>query len=292
MKTLTSLIFALAFTATASAQSLQDSVNALARNYKGDVGIYAVDLANGDTVSYNADKQFPTASVIKIFVLGKLYQEVAQGKLKLTDEVVLRDSDKTPGSGILQFMDPGLKLTLRDAAWLMINLSDNTAANMLADEVGGVRKVTDFIYSLGLPHTMMLSKIFKKNTSIDTAESAKYGLGVTTPRETAEYLVKLYKGQIVDSASSRAMINLMKEQFYDTGIPRFLPTYRDTIEIAHKTGELNATRNDCGIIYTPRTNYVLTVFTTDNSDRRWIVDNSGDMFIAKVSRLIYDNFVK
>ncbi len=292
MKKVFVVFLSLLFLSVTHAQTLQDSINALAGNYKGEFGLYAINLKTGETVSYNADSLFPTASVIKIFVLGKLYQEVAQGKLKLTDEVVLRDSNKTPGSGILQFMDPGLKLTLRDAAWLMINLSDNTAANMLADEVGGVRKVTNFIYSLGLRHTMMLSKIFKKNTSIDTAESAKYGLGVTTPRETAEYLVKLYKGQIVDSASSREMINLMKEQFYDTGIPRFLPTYRDTIEIAHKTGELNATRNDCGIIYTPRTNYVLTVFTTDNSDRRWIVDNSGDMFIAKVSRLIYDNFVK
>ena len=148
MKPLTSLVLMIAFIATANAQSLQDSVDALAGKYKGEVGIYAVDLANGDTVSYSADKRFETASVIKIWVLGKLYQEAKNGTLSLNDRVVLSDSNKVPGSGILQFMQAGLNPTLHDLAWLMINLSDNSAANMLVDRVGGLKKVDDFIQSI------------------------------------------------------------------------------------------------------------------------------------------------
>ena len=88
------------------------------------------------------------------------------------------------------------------------------------------------------------------------------------------------------------MINLMKYQFYNTSIPRFLPTYVDTIEIAHKTGALDATRNDCAVIYTPRTNYILCVFTTHNADTRWITDNSAELFIARLSKILYKVFVK
>lgn len=292
MKTIASLMIMMTFVLSANAQSLQDSVNALVAKYKGEVGIYAVDLANGDTVTCNPDKRFETASVIKIWILGKLYQEAQNGKLSLNDRVVLTDSNKVPGSGILQFMNAGLNPTLHDLAWLMIDLSDNSAANMLVDQVGGLRKVDDFIQSVGLKKTKMISKIFVPHTSIDTVLGKKFGIGVTTPRETAIYLTKLYNGEIVDSASSMAMIKLMEDQTYNIDIPRFLPTYKDTITIAHKAGELNATRNDCGIVYTPRVNYVIAVFTNKNADQRWITDNSADVLIAKISRLIYDSFVK
>lgn len=286
------VVFGLMFTSIARAQTLEDSVAAMARAFRGDVGIYAINLRNGDTISYNAGKMFPTASVIKIYVLAKLYHEISKGRLSMNDQLELRDSDKVPGSGILLFMHGGLKLTLGDLSWLMINMSDNVAANMLTDEVGGVMKVTKFIRSLGFKHTAELARIFDKSVYSDSTLRKKYGIGVTTPRETATFMKELYEGKIVNRKSSEAMIKLMEYQFYNNSIPRFLPTYRDTIEIAHKTGALNATRNDCAIIYTPRTDYVLCVFTTRNADTRWITDNDAEVFIAKVSLLIYDNFVK
>ncbi len=282
----------LVFAATAAGQSLQDSVDTLAGKFKGEVGIYAINLTDGDTVSYNADRSFPTASVIKIYVLATMYHDIEEGTISMNDQVTLADSEKVPGSGILLFMHGGLKLTLNDLAWLMINMSDNAAANMLVDKVGGVEKVTEFIRSMGLTRTKMLARIFDKHVYSDSAERKVFGIGVTTPRETAVYLSQLYKGRVVDPKSSKAMIELMKYQFYNTSIPRFLPTYVDTVEIAHKTGALDATRNDCAIIYTPKTNYVLCVFTTHNADERWITDNSAELFIAKVSKVIYDRFVR
>lgn len=292
MKIFSTLMLIVALAATANAQTLQDSVDALARNYKGETGIYAINLENGKTITYNADKMFPTASVIKIYVLAKLYQDIKSGKLSMNDEVVLQDSDKVPGSGILLFMHGGLKLTLADLSWLMINMSDNVAANLLTDEVGGVEVVTHFIRSLGLTHTAELARIFDKRVYSDSTLEKKYGIGVTTPRETGIFLTKLYKGEIVSRKSSEAMVKLMKYQFYNTSIPRFLPTYDQRIEIAHKTGALNATRNDVAIIYTPKVNYILCVFTTHNADQRWITDNKAEIFIARISRLVYDNFVK
>ncbi len=273
-------------------QTIGHTVDSLAAGFKGTVGIYAVNLTTGDTLSFNADRQFATASVIKIFVLGKLYQDIKQGKLSLDKTVILHDSAKVPGSGILLFMHDGLHLTIADLSWLMINMSDNVATNLLVDQVGGIDEVTAFIQAQGLKKTKMLAKIFDKHVYSDSAERKIYGIGVTTPRETGAYLSQLWKGQVVDSECSKLMVDLMKYQFYDTSIPRFLPTYRDTIEIAHKTGALDDTRNDCGIIFTPRDKYILCVYTNGNSDQRWITDNSAEVFIAKVSKLIYDDFVK
>ena len=174
----------------------------------------------------------------------------------------------------------------------MINMSDNLAANLLIDKVGGIEKVDGLIDSQGLTKTKLLAKIFDKQVYADSLERKSHGIGVTTPRETAMYLSKLEEGKVVDPKSSQSMVNLMKYQFYDTSIPRFLPTYRDTIQIAHKTGALDDTRNDCAIIYTPKNRYVLCVFTTHNADKRWITDNSAEVFIAKVSEHVYQSFIK
>lgn len=275
---------------SAGAQTLRHSIDSLATGFKGEVGLLAINLKNGDTVSYNADTKFPTASVIKIYVLAKLYQDIADGKSSMKDEVTLRDSDKVAGSGILLFMHDGLKVTLGDLASLMIDMSDNAAANFLTDKAGGVEEVSRYIQSLGLSNTRELAKIFDKHVYSDSAERKVYGIGVTTPRETADFLKMLYEGKIVNKKSSKEMVDLMKYQFYNTSIPRFLPTYKDTIGIAHKTGALDNTRNDCAIIFTPRADYVLSVFTTNNEDQRWITDNSAEVFIARASELIYDSF--
>ena len=98
--------------------------------------------------------------------------------------------DQVPGAGVLQFMHPGLAITVRDAAWLMTIISDNTATNLLLDRIV-IRRVWDKMEALGLPHTKVHSKSFKRNTSVAMDSSVKYGLGVTTPNEMARLFADL-----------------------------------------------------------------------------------------------------
>jgi len=252
--------------------------------HDGTVGLALIDLARGDTLSIRGDEPFPTQSVIKVPILVELFHQIEHGKLRLDDPIVLVEADKKPGSGILQFLDTPHALTVRDAAFLMIALSDNTATNLIIDKVG-IRNVGTRMDSLGLPRTKLHSKTFDRSTSIAPDSSVRYGLGVTTPLESARLLAMIYRGEVVSADASASMIEMLREQFYNEKLPRHLPA---GVRVAHKTGEGSESRNDCGIVYAPGGDYVLCVFTNRNADRSWRIDNEGHVVIADLARIVHD----
>src|SRR5215469_3599833 len=96
----------------------------LAKAHKGKVAIAVKHLGTGASYYLNADEPMPTASLIKLAGMIEVYQQVAEGKVKLSDPVTLREEDKVPGSGVLtEHFTPGIVFPLRDAVHLMIAVS-------------------------------------------------------------------------------------------------------------------------------------------------------------------------
>jgi D-alanyl-D-alanine carboxypeptidase (penicillin-binding protein 5/6)/beta-lactamase class A len=211
------------------------------------------------------------------------------------------DVDRVGGSGILQFFDAPLRITVKDAATFMIAQSDNTATNLLIDKLG-IRAVNERMDSLGYPQTRLWAKVFRsRTTSIDPDSSRAFGLGVTTPMESARMFASIYRGEAVSPEASRRMIGMLREQAWGYNeIPRYLPA---GVVVAHKTGSVSATRNDCGIVYALRPeeadvvdppapggrDYVICVFTDKNEDTSWRpVDNEGEVLIGDLSRIVWE----
>src|SRR5438105_9475918 len=112
-------------------------IRQLVNAHKGKAAVAIVNLRTGETFDVNADEPMSTASLIKLPVMIEVYQQVAEGKIKLTDPVTLREEDKVPGSGVLtHYFSPGLTFPLKDAVRLMIDVSDNTATNLVLDKIG------------------------------------------------------------------------------------------------------------------------------------------------------------
>jgi beta-lactamase class A len=82
---------------------------------------------------------------------------------------------------------------------------------------------------------------------------------------------------------------MLKNQFYRETIPRYLETV-DTSEngtaIASKTGSLDAVRVDVAIVMGKGGPMVLSIFTYDNQDHGWTVDNEAEVMIAKLAKEI------
>src|SRR5581483_2052074 len=127
---------------------LHKTLDAIANAHRGVLGYSVHNLDTGERLSLRGDETFPTASLIKVPILVTLYDLVEKHDLSLDDPITVLKIDQVPGSGVLQFMHPGMTLSVHDAASLMIILSDNTATNLILDKVA-IRRVWDKMESLG-----------------------------------------------------------------------------------------------------------------------------------------------
>ena len=250
--------------------------------HHGKVGLAVIDLASGDSLVLGEDA-FPSASVIKVPVLIQLFHEVDRGRVGLGDPLTLIGIDKVPGSGILQHLSTPHQLTVEDAATLMIMLSDNTATNLLIDKLG-IRAVNARMDTLGFAQSRLHAEVFgRSTTSIDMAASERFGLGVTTPLELARMFEGLYRGTIVSPAASAKMIEILKLQASHDRIPRYL----GDVVVAHKTGEVNESRHDCGIVYAEGHDYVICIMTDENEDQSWRLENEATLLGAELARMVH-----
>jgi beta-lactamase class A len=304
----------LAATLPAAAQSdpgLTATLQSQIAGFHGKVSLYARDLATNQTVAIDADQPVPTASVIKLGVLYTALQQIRAGHAHFDDRLMLQHDDQVPGSGVLLFLDTPHTLTLKDALTLMIAVSDNTATNLVIDDLG-LDTIDDQLAAppprgLGLKNTWLYKKVFRPASGPVPADQPQFGLGKTTAREMASILSRFVTCNLgpapqspVNPASTpipsdqdlcKAAIHMLKVQSDRAGIPRYLEKL-DTTEgdsaIANKTGAIDHARNDVGAIYTKHGVILISAFTHDNADTSWTPDNEGQLLIAKMAKTIVD----
>lgn len=264
----------------ADTASLRRVLDSIADAHRGVVGYSVMDLENNSTINRRGDETFPTASLIKVAILVTVYDLVAKGDLRLDDPLTVLKIDQVPGSGIIQYLHSGTVLTVRDAAWLMITISDNTATNLLLDRII-IRRVWDKMEALGLRHTKVHSKSFRRNSSVAMDSSVKYGLGVTTPVEMARLFELLARGKAVSAKADSEMLDMLEHNGMDAMLQRFTGGAR----AAHKDGETDQVRTECSLFYL-RNRIATCVLTKENKDTRWIVDNEAQLTLARMGEAI------
>jgi beta-lactamase class A len=280
--------------------------------FHGKVALYAHDLATGRTVEIDADEAVPTASVIKLGILYTALQQIRAGRAHFDDRLMLHHEDQVPGSGVLLFLDTPHTLTLKDALTLMIAVSDNSATNLVIDDLG-----LDTIDSqltgpapqgLGLKNTLLYKKVYRPAQGPLPADQPQFGLGKTTAREMAGIMERFVTCNLgpapatppantaatpipSDKDLCAAALHMLKVQSDRDMIPRYLEKL-DTTEgdsaIANKTGAIDHARNDVGAISTKHGTLLISAFTHDNADTSWTADNEAELLIAKMAKTIVD----
>ncbi|HKY98456.1 MAG TPA: serine hydrolase [Gemmatimonadaceae bacterium] len=264
----------------ADTAALRHKLDSIADTHHGVVGYSVIDIDNNVRLSRRGDEKFSTASLIKVAILVTVYDLVAKGQLSLDDPITVLKIDQVPGSGIIQYLHNGTILTVRDAAWLMITISDNTATNLLLDRII-IRRVWNKMDSLGLKDTRVHSKSFLRVSSIAMDSSVKYGLGVTTPNEMARLFEMLAKGKAVSPAADSEMLDILEHNENDQKLLRYVYGVR----AAHKSGETNQVRTDCALFYL-RNRIVACVLTKDNVDQRYTPDAEAHLIIGRMGEAI------
>jgi len=250
---------------------LTASLKAMVRHAPGQVAFDIIDLASGYSTGYDSGASMPAASTIKIPVMVEVFRQLEAGRFDLNHHVALRGSDKDWGSGELCDARAGRSYTVSTLLDKMIDISDNTATNMLIRLVGR-RSINATMASMGLRHTVLTNDIRTEGYGI------RYELR-SSPHDLALLLSKMARQRLVDEWSSIQMIAILTGQEHNTLIPEPLPP---ELAIAHKTGTLHDTLNDVGIVYAENAPYVIAVMTTDLPTL-----TAGRRFIRGISKVAY-----
>jgi beta-lactamase class A len=269
---------------------LQESIERTTRSVNATWGIYVKSLETGEEIAIGADRQMETMSTIKIPLMIEAFEHIKAGGFKLTDKYTFAHGDSQPGTGIIQRLDPGAVLTVKDLITLMIIVSDNTATEVLYRMVGGPDAVNARMTALGLKNTRAMnvpSRWFPVLRAAPATEQfyreGKSPFGFSTAREMGRLLEMMERGTLVDKPSSDLMLQIMRGQLYRTRIPRYVAGY----QIPHKTGDfLPYVGDDVGVLEAPGRTIILSVFTGDHFGSGEALENA----IGLVSKDVADYF--
>ena len=268
-----------------TAPDLDARVRAVLDGFPGRTSLYAKNLDRGTSYGKGEDDRVRSASTIKLAILMTAHAEVAEGRARWDDPLVLTDAKKAPGAGVLPELSDGLRLTLRDAVNLMIVVSDNTATNLVLDHLSA-DAVNARMAALGLEHTRCLKKIGGGGASraSQLAVNEGFGIGVTTPHEMVDLVERLERGTLVSPAASREMIELLKRQQYRDGIFRNLKG----AVAATKPGALDHLRSDVGVVYTASGRIAMAITLAEIPEIDYSVDNPGLLLLSRLSAVLVD----
>ena len=255
---------------------MEDSVRRVAQETDAVIGIAIVDLTDQRSFLLHGDEGFPTASTIKIAVLAELYrQNERPAGAKLGDLYTVEAKDIVGGSDIMAGLTPGVtRITNRDLATMMIAVSDNSATNVLIERVG-MENVNGLLTQLGLTRTRLRRRMMDVSAAREGRENT------ATPRDLVTLLAALYRGQVFGKSTTDDYFKMLGTH-KDSYIPRLLPP---DLTIADKPGDLDAVRNDAGIVFVPGRPFAIAVMTTFGRDER-----ESERSIARIARAAWVYF--
>ncbi len=258
--------------------------------FSGDAGIAVWGTDNGFCLEYQPHRQMSTASAAKLFILGTVLEQFEQKRLFPDTQLTVRREDIAGGSGILRHLTPGIRLSVRDLAVLMVILSDNTATNMLIDLLGGAEPVNQHLKRYGVREARLNRKI-----SDDDAVTAASSFGEASAAGFADYLKRMLQGCILGPDYQKSFRDILCRQQYKDMFPRRIPLadFYDKpgtamIKLGNKTGFMTGIRSDVGFFEIPgKGEYVYAVLTEGCADKSYAAENEASVLIATVGQEVF-----
>ncbi|MCH8949146.1 MAG: serine hydrolase [Chloroflexi bacterium] len=241
---------------------LDQELRAFGDDYSGTWTYALIDIASGERIGCGQDEVMPTASLIKVPILVSLYQAVHEGKLALTDRTAYREEHRCLGSGVLERLTPGVEMCVRDAAVLMIIISDNSATNMVIDMMG-LDYINEQLRRLGLEQTTIFQRLGEQAQGLDART-----MSVSTAAEMTKLLALIARHEAVSPEASQDMLRILRRQDYRNELSRelpwnelnMLPDYKQNW-VAEKGGAfLNGIRASGAIFHGARGHFVMSAF--------------------------------
>jgi beta-lactamase class A len=238
--------------------SLERQLSYLVANKSADVGVAAIDLSSGESLSVKGNTPFPMASTVKVAVAALYLAQVDHGRRSLDDTI-----NGTTARSLMRRM--------------LIN-SDNRATDILLKDLGGPRVLNNWLHQNGVTGLRVDRTIAQlladKRDLWDRRDSS-------TPMAMVELLRRIYTAELIRPASRNYLLDIMAQ--CKTGKNRIRGLLPAGTPVEHKTGTLNGYASDVGFITLPDGRRIaVAMFARGGSDR--------PRTIAETARAIYEGF--
>jgi beta-lactamase class A len=252
---------------TLFSSGLQQTVETSLEGTTGTYAVYIKNLKTGEHYALRENEQFTSASLYKLWTMGAVYTQIEEGKLEKDDVLSASVESLNKQFGIsteeAELTEGTITKTVDDAVEQMITISHNYSAILLTSKVK-LETVRDFLSTYGLDDSVVGKD-----------------LPVTTAADIGKYYELLYNKKIVNEIYSDEMMSRLKRQKLNDRIPKLLP--KDTV-VAHKTGEIYGFKHDAGIVFAPKSDYIIVMLSNSKNPAA-----AADR-MAQLSKDVYDYF--
>lgn len=261
-------------THTRAAEIVPEALESLEAEFDARLGVYAIDTGTGDEIEFRADERFAFASTYKALAAAAVLE---QNTLAELDELVTYDASDLVTYSPVTEEAAGTGMTLRQLAEAAVQYSDNTAGNLLFDELGGPGGFDAALAQVGDEVTVAEREETDLNNYVPGDDS-----DTSTPRALATTLSTYALGDVLDQDKRDLFTqwligNTTGDNLIRAGVPAGWV-------VGDKTGAAAyGTRNDIAVVWPPNGAPIVIAILSDKTDPEAKHD---DTLIAEATSII------
>ncbi|MFC4011499.1 serine hydrolase [Nonomuraea purpurea] len=264
--------------------------------------LFASDIDSGRELGHGADEPLPTASMFKVPLLMAFCRQADAGLLDPAERVTVTEADRVSGPTGISAMLDDVTISLRDMAYLMIAVSDNSSADKLLARVG-LDAVNAMLTGFGLERTRLWSgsRYLVESLSVDAGHGWPFldpedivrmsaldpaRANSSTPREMAALFGMIWRDEAASAQSCAWMRAVLNMQVWPHRLASGFPY--DDVAVSGKTGTLPTLRTESGVVeYPDGGRYAVAVFTRSFSTA--LNQPRADAVIGTAARMAVDH---
>ncbi|MBL7472217.1 class A beta-lactamase [Robertkochia sediminum] len=295
-------------------EAISQKIEKLSERLVGRIGVASQEIGSDKKITINGDEQFVMASTYKVAIAVALLNRVDKGELKLTDLMDVEQETMVTGDGAIavNFVHPGIKLSVANLIEAMITLSDNTATDACLKLAGGPEAVTKKMHSIGITelrvdrytseilrdfyglpdkaYASVLAEAIAKDPTLASKQPLRNlefeqedPRDQSSPNAMLQLLLAVDSGKALSEKSREFLLATMSRT--RTGSGRLKGLLPKGTPVAHKTGTIGGVANDVGYVTLPDgRRFAIVVFTKSSTT----TEADRDRAIAEVTRTLYD----
>jgi len=249
-------------------QDLRRQYDAIQKKYEQKTYVYFTYLNNGAWVGLSEREFFTAASTVKVPLAMSILKAVEDELIGLDQQYTLEELDLDKGFGNLYKVGDGQTFSLRELMRYMLEKSDNTSANAVAESLKriGIADPLEKVYG------------YMGWQGANLGEVPSYNQ--ITVKLLSNMFLALYNADYISPEHSELVLQHLTKTAFNEQIRSGVPL---NVSIAHKIGvsDNNETFSDCGIIYAPSRPYILCL-ASNGAD-----EAVANKFMKEVSEVTY-----